>query len=61
MSVDELDRLAGVLPARALLLDCWSVANGRRSLTEAVRSLRLSRNRANAIADRARAAFAAPP
>jgi hypothetical protein len=48
-----------VLPARSLLLDCWSVAAGRRTLKEAVDHLRWARRQAEPIAARAIAAFAA--
>jgi hypothetical protein len=56
-TADELGRLAGVLHARPLLLDCWSVAAGRRTLTEAVEGLRWARRQAEPIATRAIAAF----
>ncbi|HEY7223415.1 MAG TPA: phosphotransferase [Micromonosporaceae bacterium] len=57
---DELDRLAGVLWARPVLIECWSVAAGRRSLAEAVASLRWAQRQAARIAERAVERFHAP-
>jgi Ser/Thr protein kinase RdoA (MazF antagonist) len=54
---DELQRLAGVLHARALLLGCWSVAAGRRTPAEAAAGLRWARRKAEPIANRAIAGF----
>jgi Ser/Thr protein kinase RdoA (MazF antagonist) len=58
-TAEELDRLAGVLPARALLIDCWSVAAGRSTPSEAVNKLRWARGQAERIAAQAVAAFTA--
>lgn len=58
-TAEELERLAGVLPARALLIDCWSVAAARSTLSEAVNKLRWARGQAERIAAHAVAAFTA--
>jgi hypothetical protein len=42
---------------RPLLFDCWAVANGRRTLAEAVAGMRTTNRLAGPIADRAIAAF----
>jgi Ser/Thr protein kinase RdoA (MazF antagonist) len=54
---DELRRLEGVLHARLLLIDCWSVAAGRRTPAQAAATLRWARRKAEAIAVRALAGF----
>lgn len=56
---EELERLAGAIKARPLLLDCWSVAHGRKSAAEVAESLRFLDRNAERIADAARAAFTA--
>jgi len=56
---EELDRLAGAVAARPLVLDCWSFATGRRRLPE----LMLERGdaaHAARIAATARAVFEDP-
>jgi Ser/Thr protein kinase RdoA (MazF antagonist) len=37
LSTDELDRLEGVIPGRALTIDVWSYAHGRCSLNDVAR------------------------
>ncbi|MBO0868424.1 MAG: phosphotransferase [Micromonosporaceae bacterium] len=53
----ELERLAGAMRARPLLLDCWSVGAGRRTPAEAVHRLRRAAPLADRIAARAISAF----
>ncbi len=55
---DELDRLAAVLRARPLIFVVWAVCTGRSTPTEAVAGLGELNGLTEAIADRARAAFA---
>jgi aminoglycoside phosphotransferase (APT) family kinase protein len=56
----ELDRLAGAIKARPLLLDCWSVAHGRKSAAEVAGSLRFLHRNAERIAEQATTLFTAP-
>jgi aminoglycoside phosphotransferase (APT) family kinase protein len=56
----ELARLAGAITARPLLLDCWSVAHGRKSATQVAGSLRFLHRNAERIAEQATALFTAP-
>jgi aminoglycoside phosphotransferase (APT) family kinase protein len=56
----ELERLAGAIKARPLLIDCWSVAHGRKSAAEVAGSLRFLDRHAERIAEQATALFTAP-
>jgi methyltransferase (TIGR00027 family) len=58
LEADEVDQLAAVMCTRPLVLTCWSFAVGGRSLAEAVETTVTDREKAAAIADRARRAFA---
>ena len=55
----ELARLDGAIRARPLVMDCWSVGMGRRSLRDVRPDLARADRLADEIADRARQAFAA--
>jgi aminoglycoside phosphotransferase (APT) family kinase protein len=57
---DELSRLAGAVKARPLLIDCWSVAHGRKPAAEVSGSLRFLNRNAERIAAQAVALFTAP-
>ena len=56
----ELARLAGAIKARPLLIDCWSVAHGRKTADEVAASLPFLDRHAERIAGLATAAFRAP-
>jgi aminoglycoside phosphotransferase (APT) family kinase protein len=56
---EELERLAGAIRARPLMLDCWSFCNGRLGLGETMQRVAETRERANWIAAVARREFAA--
>jgi hypothetical protein len=56
---EELARLAGAVRAFGLILDCWMALHYGQFLTSVVESLAGKREQAEAIAARARAAFAA--
>ena len=56
---EELARLAGAVRAFGLILDCWMAVHYAQFLTSVVGSLADKRDQADAIAARARAAFAA--
>ncbi len=51
---DELDRLAGIIKARALILSVWAVCTGRTTPAEALAKAAETRTLAEAIASRAR-------
>ena len=53
----ELDRLAGIVAARPLVLDTWQFCFGRKELAAVARDVAPLRELAGAIADRARSAF----
>jgi hypothetical protein len=57
----ELSRLDGAVAARPLLISTWKVCHGYQSAARLKAELPADRRRAAEIADRARAAFAAPP
>jgi Ser/Thr protein kinase RdoA (MazF antagonist) len=57
---DELERLAALIRARPIVFDAWAFCVGRRSLEDVTRAVPASVRRAAEIAERARAAFAAP-
>jgi len=57
----ELDRLAGAIGTRPVVLACWEFATGRQPLAEVADRVRAVPAGAVAIAARARAAFGAPP
>jgi Ser/Thr protein kinase RdoA (MazF antagonist) len=54
---EELARLGDLIRARPVLFDAWAFATGRKRLDEAASGAARSRELAQAIADRARAAF----
>jgi hypothetical protein len=54
----ELDRLAGLIVARPLVLTAWSVCTGRITPSQAMAGLPELKTLAEAIASRARAALA---
>jgi Ser/Thr protein kinase RdoA (MazF antagonist) len=56
---EELERLAGAIRARPLMLDCWSFCHGRLGLAEAVQRVSDARDLADRIAAVARWEFAA--
>ena len=56
---EELARLDTLVAARPIVFEAWAFATGRKPLAEAARGLPAIRERAAAIAARARAAFAA--
>jgi methyltransferase (TIGR00027 family) len=58
---EEMDRLAGAILARPLILDSWSFSTGREPLDDVAGRLASSTADATAIAARARTAFHAPP
>ena len=60
LTPDELDRLPDAIRARPLLIDCWSVAMGRKPAREAVARLGTLSALAKHIAEQTRTAFAAP-
>jgi thiamine kinase-like enzyme len=53
----ELDRLAGIVAARPLVLGTWRFCFGRKELAAVARDVAPLRELAGAVADRARAAF----
>ncbi len=57
----ELERLADAILARPLLMDCWSVAMGRKDADQVSAQCADLRRLAERIAAQARRAFAAPP
>lgn len=57
----EMDRLPGAIRARPLLLDTWSVCNGRKQLAGLGEQLQHYDDLSQAIAARARDAFTAGP
>ena len=61
LTPDELDRLPGAIRARPLLIDCWSVAMGRKPARQVVDGLARQTVIAARIAQQACDAFAAPP
>jgi aminoglycoside phosphotransferase (APT) family kinase protein len=60
LTEQELARLAGAIKGRPLLIDCWSVAHGRKTAEEVAASLPLLDRHAERIAGLAIAAFRAP-
>ena len=56
---EELARLGGLIRARPVVFDAWTFATRRKKLGEAASGVARSRELAQAIADRARAAFRA--
>jgi Ser/Thr protein kinase RdoA (MazF antagonist) len=56
---EELERLEALIVARPVVFEAWGFAMGRKPLAEAAAGLPAIRERAVAIAARARAAFAA--
>lgn len=57
----ELEGLAAAIRARPLMLECWSVCRGRRTLADAVARVEDANRLAERIAVDARQAFAAGP
>jgi Ser/Thr protein kinase RdoA (MazF antagonist) len=57
LTPEELDRLAGIIAARPLILSAWSVCVGRSTPAEALAHAAERRPLAEAIAARARAAY----
>jgi hypothetical protein len=57
----ELDRLAGAIRGRPVMLEVWSVCAGRRELADAVERVDRAGDLAAEIAAAARRAFAARP
>ena len=55
---EELDRLAGIIRARPLVLTAWAVCTGRTTPTEAMAAAAETRALADALASRARKALA---
>jgi Ser/Thr protein kinase RdoA (MazF antagonist) len=53
----ELDRLAGLIRVRPAMFQVWAVAQGRKSVAEAWQGVTEAREQADAVADRALAAF----
>ena len=53
----ELDRLAGAIRGRPLMLECWAYCAGRRSLTAAMERIDDATEAAERIAAQARGAF----
>lgn len=58
---EEIERLAGLIPARHLVFTALNVARGRLRPAAAVQSVRTEAARAQRIADRARRVFTARP
>jgi Ser/Thr protein kinase RdoA (MazF antagonist) len=58
---EELARLDTLVAARPVVFEVWTSATGRKPLADAARGIPQIRQSAAAIAQRARAAFAAPP
>jgi Ser/Thr protein kinase RdoA (MazF antagonist) len=56
----ELERLAGAIRARPVMLECWSFGAGRRELADALARVEEAERLASTIADQARRALAAP-
>lgn len=54
---EELERLGELIRVRPVVFDAWAFATGRKSLRQAAGGVVRSREIADAIADRARAAF----
>ena len=54
----ELDRLAGAIRARPVMLECWSFAAGRRELADALARVEEAQRLASVIAEQARRALA---
>jgi phosphotransferase family enzyme len=57
---EELDRLGGMIRVRPALFGVWAVGQGRKSIAEARRDVAETRELADAVAARAREAFANP-
>lgn len=57
----ELERLPDAIRARKLLMDCWSVAMGRKPARQVINGLAPVNALAERIARQARVAFDAPP
>ncbi len=57
LEADELARLGDLIRVRPIVFDAWAFATGRKRLGESVGGVTRSRELADAIADRARAAF----
>ncbi|MGO9279227.1 MAG: hypothetical protein ACLP3Q_17095 [Streptosporangiaceae bacterium] len=57
----ELARLPDAIRARPLIFDCWRLGQGRKELTRVVADIAAVRDHAEAIAERARRAFAHQP
>jgi Ser/Thr protein kinase RdoA (MazF antagonist) len=58
LEADELSRLGEIIRARPVIFDAWMFCLGRKTLEDAVRDARESRQRSREIADWARVAFA---
>jgi hypothetical protein len=54
---EEIARLAGAIPARPLMLECWAFCAGRRALAEAARRVLHAITLAKRIGARACQAF----
>lgn len=54
---EELERIAGAIRGRPVMLECWSYCHGRRELATAVESVTRAGELADTIAVRAREAF----
>jgi hypothetical protein len=57
---EELDRLGGMVRVRPAMFGVWAVGQGRKSIAEARRDVAETRKLADAVAARARDAFANP-
>ena len=60
LEVGELERLEAALICFPLILDCWTLLFQGESPSTVLKLLAMRRQRAKALADRARSAFAAP-
>jgi Ser/Thr protein kinase RdoA (MazF antagonist) len=59
LEVAEFDRLSGAIRARALMIDCWSLAAGRLTVAEVARRSDADVELSERIAERARAVLSA--
>jgi Ser/Thr protein kinase RdoA (MazF antagonist) len=57
---EELDRLGGMIRVRPAMFSVWAIGQGRNSIAEARRDVAETRELADAVAARAREAFANP-
>jgi len=57
LTAEELSRLAAVMTVRPSIFEIWAFGTGRKSAAEAARAVAGVRERAGAVAARAREAF----